>query len=373
MRPKLMKSESTAQNAVVGYGEVLLRLRSPGFERLLQTPHLDVCVGGAEMNVLASLARFGHPTRLLTTLPDHALGEAALTEIRAHGIDAGAILRRSGRMGLYFLEAGHGLRPGEIIYDRAGSAFALDDSARSWPDLLSNAGLLHLTGITPALSTHAAANNLLAAQHARRLGLKVSVDVNFRAQLWAAAPHSREALLLPLLREAHMVFASSGDLAVSLGLPLNSAPEAPIEEHARGSAVVLAPFERLSAIAFEQFERLSSVAFERLPNIDVICTCLRVGEFADQARLVAFGRTRHQSHRSTAREIPSMVDRIGSGDAFAAGILHQWLRGQSIGPALEFGLAAAALKHSVPGDVNRVTEAEVTACMDRASAAFIRR
>jgi 2-dehydro-3-deoxygluconokinase len=346
-----MTPESAAEKAVVAYGEVLLRLRSPSYERLLQTPRLDVCVGGAEMNVLASLARFGHATRLVTTLPDHALGDAALTEIRAHGIDARAILRRPGRMGLYFLEAGHGLRPGQVIYDRAGSGFALDDSPRSWPDLLSNAGLLHLTGITPALSTHAAANNLLAAQHARRLGLKVSVDVNFRAQLWAAAPHSREALLLPLLREAHIVFASSGDLAVSLGLPLNSATEAPIEEH----------------------ERLSAEAFERLPNIDVICTCLRVGEFADQARLVAVGRTRHQSHRSTAREIPSMVDRIGTGDAFAAGVLHQWLRGRPIGPSLEFGLAAAALKHSVPGDVNRVSEAEVTACMDRASAAFIRR
>ena len=351
MRPSLMTPESAAGNAVVAYGEVLLRLRSPGFERLLQTPHLDLCVGGAEMNVLASLARFGRETRLVTTVPDHALGEAALAEIRAHGIDAAAILRRPGRMGLYFLEAGHGLRPGQIIYDRAGSAFALDDSPRSWPDLLSNAGLLHLTGITPALSTHAAANNLLAAQHARRLGLKVSVDVNFRAQLWAAATQSRETLLLPLLREAQIVFASGGDLAASLGLLLNSASQAPIE----------------------QFERLSEIALDRLPNVEIICTCLRVGEFADQARLVALGRTRRESHRSAEREIPSMVDRIGTGDAFAAGVLHHWLRGRPIGPALEFGLAAAALKHRVPGDVNRVSEAEVTACMDRASAAFIRR
>ena len=346
-----MTSDPGADRAVVAYGEVLLRLRSPGYERLLQTPRLDVCVGGAELNVLASLARFGHETRLVTTLPDQALGEAALAEIRAHGVDARAILRRPGRMGLYFLEAGHGLRPGQIIYDRAGSAFALDDSPRSWPDLLADAGLLHLTGITPALSVHAAANNLLAAQHARRLGLTVSVDVNFRAQLWAAAPQSRDALLLPLLQEAQIIFASAADLAASFGQSLQPAKGTPLEEHERVSAKVL----------------------DRLPNAEIICTCLRVGEFADQARLVAIGRTRHDTYRSAEREIPSMVDRIGTGDAFAAGVLHQWHRGRPIGPALEFGLAAAALKHSVPGDVNRVSEAEVTACMDRTSAAFIRR
>jgi 2-dehydro-3-deoxygluconokinase len=349
-------TESPLRKPIVAYGEVLLRLRSPGFERLLQSPHLDICVGGAEMNVLASLARFGHETRLVTTLPDHALGEAALTEIRALGIDTGAVLRRSGRMGLYFLEAGHGLRPGQIIYDRAGSAFALDDSPRSWPHLLANAGLLHLTGITPALSTQAAAHNQSAAEHARRLGLTVSVDVNFRAQLWASAPHSREDLLLPLLRQAHIVFASSGDLAASFGLPVNPAS---------GSSVSGSPIE--------EFERVSAEAFDRLPNAELICTCLRVGKFAHQARLVAVGRTRRESHRSAEREIPAMVDRIGTGDAFAAGVLHRWLGARSIGPALEFGLAAAALKHSVPGDINRVTEAEVASCMDRDSAAFIRR
>jgi 2-dehydro-3-deoxygluconokinase len=226
--------------------------------------------------------------------------------------------------------------------------------------LLADAGVLHLTGITPALSAHAAANNLLAAQHARRLGVTVSVDVNFRAQLWAAAataspsataPESREALLLPLLREAHIIFASAADLATSFGQSLQSATGSPTEE----------------------YERVSAKSLERLPNAEIICTCLRVGEFADQARLVAIGRTRRDTYRCAEREIPSMVDRIGSGDAFAAGVLHDWLRSRALGPALEFGLAAAALKHSVPGDVNRVTEAEVAACRDRTSAAFIRR
>jgi 2-dehydro-3-deoxygluconokinase len=366
-----MPPESAAAKAVVGYGEVMLRLHSPGFERLLQTPRLDVCVGGAELNVLASLARFGHPTRFVTTLPDHDLGDAALAEIRAHGVDTAAILRRPGRMGLYFVEAGHGSRPAQIIYDRAGSAFALDDSPRSWPDLLANAGLLHLTGITPALSAHAAANNHSAAEHARRLGLTVSVDVNYRAQLWAAAAQSREAALAPLLREAHVIFASSADLAASLGLPLSPAASSGAPVNA-GASLRHAPSPAAGS-ALDEFERLSASVLEQLPNVELLCTCLRVGEFADQARLFAVGRTRRESYRSAEREIPSMVDRIGSGDAFAAGVLHHWLRSASIGPSLEFGLAAAALKHSVPGDINRVSEAEVIACRDRASASLVRR
>jgi 2-dehydro-3-deoxygluconokinase len=336
---------------IVAYGEVMLRLKSPGFERMLQSPQLEVCVGGAEMNVLASLARFGHDARLVTTLPDNALGEAALAELLALGIGTAGIHRRPGRIGLYFLESGHGLRAGQVIYDRAGSAFARDEAARPWAELLTGATLLHLTGITPALSLHAAAGSLEAAKQARRIGLTVSLDVNFRAQLWAVAPSARDAALVPLLHQADILFASCGDLTASLGLPSDPNTGSPIEE----------------------FERLSAAALGRLPELDVICTCLRLGEHADRARLIAVGRTRHELYRSAERQINSMVDRIGSGDAFAAGVLHGRMGSQSIGQSLEFGLAAAVLKHSVPGDVNRVSEAEVTACLAGASAALIRR
>jgi 2-dehydro-3-deoxygluconokinase len=340
-----------AGTTVVAHGEVLLRLKSPGFERLLQSPRLEVCVGGAEMNVLASLARFGRETRLVTTLPDHALGDEALAELRALGIGTTAIHRRPGRMGLYFIESGHGSRATQVIYDRAGSSFALDDSARSWADLLKDAALLHLTGITPALSVSAAAGNLLAAQQAHRLGVQVSVDVNFRAQLWAVAPQPREVALAPLLQLAHVLFAGAGDIAAGLGLASDSHVGSPAEE----------------------FERLSAIALERLPGLQVICTCLRSGTHAERVNLTAVGRTRQEFHRSVDREVHFIVDRIGTGDAFAAGVLHRHLGGESIGRSLEFGLAAAALKHGVPGDVNRVSEAEVNACLTGTSAALIRR
>jgi 2-dehydro-3-deoxygluconokinase len=340
-----------ASKSAVGYGEVMLRLKAPGFERLLQTPRLEVCIGGAELNVLASLSRFGHETRMITTLPDDPLGEGALGEIRALGIGSAGVSRAAGRIGLYFVESGQGARAGRVLYDRAGSAFALDGTARSWADLLAGADLLHLTGITPALSAHAAANCRVAAREARRLGVTVSLDMNFRAQLWAQSPASFEAALSPLLHEAHILFASSADLKVTLGMASGPDSSAPAEE----------------------FERVSAAALERLPDLQLLCTCVRSGEHADRAQLTAVGRSRQEYYRSAERQIHSMVDRIGTGDAFAAGVLHGHLGARPIGRALEFGLAAAVLKHSISGDVNRVNEEEVESCLRGVSAGLLRR
>jgi 2-dehydro-3-deoxygluconokinase len=340
-----------ASKSAVAYGEVLLRLKAPGFERLLQTPRLEVCVGGAEMNVLASLARFGHGTRMITTLPDDPLGDGALGEIRALGIGTAGVGRAPGRIGLYFAESGHGARAGRVLYDRARSAFALDETTQSWADLLAGADLLHLTGITPALSAHAAANCLLAAREARRLGMTVSLDMNFRAQLWAQSPASFEAALAPRLQETHILFANCADLKATLRLASNPDSGAP----------------------FEEFERLSAAALERLPELRLLCTCVRLGEHADRAQLTALGRSRQEYHRSADRRIHSMVDRIGTGDAFAAGVLHGYLEAYPTGRALEFGLAAAVLKHSISGDVNRVNREEVESCLTGASAGLLRR
>jgi 2-dehydro-3-deoxygluconokinase len=336
---------------VVAFGEVLLRLKAPGFERLLQSPQLQVYVGGAELNVLASLARFGHGTRLVSTLADNPLGDAALAEIRAYGIDASAVDRRPGRMGLYFAESGHGHRPGQVLYDRAASAFAIDRSARPWSTLLADAALLHLTGITATLSSHAASSALAGAVEARAMGKKVSVDVNYRAQLWAAAEQSREIALVPLLHQAHILFASSADLASALGLE---------QAAAQGSHV-------------ERFAALAALALDALPGLEIVCTCLRLGDLADRNELVAIGRDRSGTYASAPRTLEAIVDRIGAGDAFAAAVLHAVLSARPLGQALEFGLAAASLKHSVAGDVNRVSEAEVSAHVAGMSGALLRR
>jgi 2-dehydro-3-deoxygluconokinase len=342
-------SPRASATTVAAYGEVMLRLKPPGHERLLQSPAFEVCVGGAEMNVLASLARFGRSTRLVTSLPDDPLGDAALAEIRALGIGTSAISRRAGRMGLYFLEGGQGWRAGQVIYDRAGSAFASDTTERAWTELLADAGHLHLTGITPALSGHTASQCLEAARRARRAGITVSLDINHRAQLWAAADRAAGTTLGPLLEEIDFLFASTRDLQMILLLA-----------ESRASTE-------------EAFEDASAAALERLPHLGLICTCTRSGEHSDRVMIRALGRSRAELHRTAERQIHSIADRVGAGDAFAAGVLHRLLDGGSLAPALEFGSAAAALKHSVPGDVNRMSEAEVDACVSGAPASLMRR
>jgi 2-dehydro-3-deoxygluconokinase len=333
---------AASPTTVVAYGEVLLRLKSPGDERLLQGRVLEASVGGAELNVLASLSQFGRATRLATTLPDHSLGDAALAEIRALGIDTGAVNRRPGRLGIYFLERGQGARAGQVIYDRAGSAFAMDTSERSWPDLLSGASCLHLTGITPALSSDAAAGCLEAARAARRLGITVSLDINHRAQLWAATGNSAGAALAPLCAETTWLFANGRDMQMIL------------EED--GS-----------------FEQLSASMLQRAPQLKLVCTCSRTGHHADRIVLGATGRTRTAFCATTERQIYSVVDRVGAGDAFAAGVLHGLLGAEPLQDALEFGLAAAVLKHTVPGDINRVSKAEVLASVKGVPASLLRR
>jgi 2-dehydro-3-deoxygluconokinase len=172
---------------IVCFGELLLRLAAPGRERLLQTPRLDVRVGGAEANVAVSLAHFGHHTAMVGTVADNALGEAALGELRRHGVDIDGVLRRQGRMGLYFLATGAGHRPSEVLYDRADSAFANTGSGHyDWPAALAGAAVLHVSGVTPALGRTTADTAIAAARAARAAGAMVSFDGNYRPKLWAA-------------------------------------------------------------------------------------------------------------------------------------------------------------------------------------------
>src|SRR5690606_14615759 len=172
---------------VVCFGELLLRLAAPGRERLLQSARLEVCVGGAEANVGVALARCGHRVSIISTVADNGLGEAVVGELRRHGLDTGGVHRVPGRMGLYFLAPGAIHRPAEVLYDRAGSAFALAAAdAYDWTALLAGADWVHLSGITPALGANTAAAALAAARAARAAGAKVSFDGNFRPSLWQA-------------------------------------------------------------------------------------------------------------------------------------------------------------------------------------------
>lgn len=320
----------------VCFGELLLRLSAPDNELLLQSGSLAAHIGGAEANVAVSLAHFGHATRVVSVVPDNALGKAALGELRRHGVDTSAIQTGEGRMGVYFLTVGAGLRPSEVLYDRADSAFALAAAeAVDWSPILANASWLHVSGITPALSQNAATAALRAARAARAQGRFVSFDCNYRAKLWQRWRGDARGVLRELLAEADLVFAEERDMALILGGDYQKLP------------------------ATERFQASAADAFAMFPHLKRVATTVRTQRSVDDHDLAAKLMTREGLVTTRTYSIGRIIDRIGSGDAFAAGVLHGIETGLGDQGALDFGLAAACLKHSIPGDFNLSTLADV--------------
>lgn len=312
---------------ILCFGELLLRLSSPGHELLVQTPRLAVQVGGAEANVAIALAAFGHATGCITQVADNALGRAAVGELRRHGVDTTRVRYRPGRMGLYFLETGALQRPSEVLYDRAGSAFATADPASyDWPALLHGVDCLHLSGVTPALGPACAATAIAAARAARSAGIQVIFDGNFRATLWRAWDGDPADILGALLACADMVFADHRDIGIVLR---------------RDFSVM--PAERRERVA-------ADAAFAAFPQIRRIVSTHRQQHSVDCHDLSAQCYGREQDWHIPAQRLDGIVDRIGGGDAFAAGVLHGLFSGFDDEHSLRFGLAAACLKHSIPGD-----------------------
>nr|WP_298149547.1 sugar kinase [uncultured Pseudoxanthomonas sp.] len=326
---------------IVCFGELLLRLGAPGRQMLLQSPVLEVHVGGAEANVAVSLARFGHDARMVGVVADNALGEAALGELRRHRVDTRGVQQAVGRMGLYFLTPGAIQRPSEVLYDRADSAFArAGGGTHDWPALLAGADWLHVSGVTPALGQRAADGVLSAVRAARAAGTKVSFDGNFRPKLWQAWGGDAPTILRGLMAEADLLFASHRDLQVVLGLEFPQAT--PQERFAAGAAA----------------------AFQAFPHLRQMAATVRVQRSVDHHVISAITALRDGAlHTTAARDVSPIVDRIGTGDAFAAGVLHGGLAGLSAQDALDFGVAAACLKHSLPGDFNLVGAADIHALL----------
>ena len=320
---------------IICFGELLLRMSARPGEMLLQAPHLHACIGGAEANVAVSLAHFGHDVSLVSALPANALGCAARDAVRAHGVDTQAIRFAPGRMGLYFLTPGAVLRPSEIIYDRAGSAFSLTDpAAYDWPALLEGASWLHVSGVSPAVGEGAAQAVLAAMRAARAMGLQVAFDGNYRASLWARQGKDGAHVLYQLMQHADLAFADQRDFDLLLGRP------------------ELASGPRAGAMA---------AAFDAFPNLARIAATTRSQVSAERQRVVAALRALAGAIAARVVELHNIVERIGTGDAFAAGVLHGLLRGWTDARALDFALAAAAVKHSIAGDFNLASEAQVEA------------
>lgn len=296
---------------------------------LLQTGGLEAHVGGAEANVAVSLSRLGHKAAIVTSLPDNALGHACAGELRRHGVATDEIRFRDARMGLYFLTHGAGQRPAEVLYDRAQSAFATAPATTyDWGVLLKDTQWLHVSGITPAVSAEGAEAALQAVRAARAANVKVSFDCNFRARLWGTRAPQAPKILSDLCQYADLVFGDDRDIAFMIGF---SAGDATATEKRRKAA----------AAAFGSFESLQWIAYTE-----------RTRHSVDSQELSGTLHTAAEVFTTRPYPLQGIVDRIGAGDAFAAGILHGLLTGMSPQASVDFATAAGCLKHTIPGDFN---------------------
>lgn len=351
-------------NTVVGFGEIMARLAAPAHLRLRQCRELEVTYAGAEASVVASVCNLGGQGRYVTALPPHALGEATLDSLRAVGIDTRFVVRSEvGRLGLYFLETGANQRPSNVIYDRADSAVAIAGAdTYDWTGAFEGADWLHLSGITPALSRRAAEATRVAAQKASAAGLTVSCDLNFRKKLWqwdtaCSARELAERTMREILPHVHVVIANEADCADVLGI------------HAGDTDV------EAGALRIDRYPEVARRVRQQFPQLERVAITLRESLSATHNN---WGAMLYDAPTDTAHfapldpagtyapyEIRSMVDRVGGGDSFAGGLIFALSTPALAEPdtALRFAVAASCLKHSIKGDFNYSTRAEVEALM----------
>lgn len=324
----------------VCFGEIMLRLSPPGFERFLQTSQLVATFGGGEANVAVSLAAFGCDSYYVTKLPTHAIGEAALKALRAEGVRTEHILRGGDRIGVYYAESSASQRGSQVIYDRARSAIAeMKPGTVNWGPILEGARWFHCTGITPALGDDAAACTKEALQAAKAAGATVSMDLNFRKKLWTEK--KAQSVMRPLMEYVNVVIANEEDIQSVLGFEVHGTDvttgELNLEAYKATAAEVADTFDcALIAITLRESHSASDNGWS---------ACIyekATGEFQ---------RSQHYDVR--------LVDRIGGGDSFAGGLIYGLVSGKSPIDALRFAVAASALKQTIPGDFNRVTVDEV--------------
>jgi len=339
---------------VATFGEIMLRLSPPGKELLFQTPRLEPFFGGGEANVAVSLAVLGHDARYVSAVPANDVGEAALRELRRWGVDTRSVLRRGRRLGLYFAEPGANQRASKVTYDREGSAISeAKPGDFDWGAVLAGAGWFHVTGITPALSASAAALTLEAVRAARAKKITVSVDLNYRAKLWNYGRSAPE-VMREVVKQADLVLGNEEDCQKALGL---EGPGTPGSDRS----------------AAADFERLTELVMAEYPNLTCVALTLRASRGADDNGWSAVMRTRGRFLAGPSYDIRAIVDRIGAGDAFAAGLIHGLAAGWPDDETLAFAVAASCLKHSIPGDFNLAAEKEIRALMAGEAGGRIRR
>ena len=323
---------------VVTLGEIMLRLAPAGQYRFVQADEFDVIYGGGEANVAVSCANYGHDAYFVTKLPTHEIGQAAINSLRRYGVNTNFIARGGERVGIYYAETGASMRPSKVIYDRAHSSISeANPEDFDFDAIMEGADWFHWSGITPAISDKAAELTRLACEAAKRHGVTVSVDLNFRKKLWTS--EKAISIMKPLMKYVDVCIGNEEDAELCLGFK----PDANVEAGETGAAGYHKIFEQMA----KEFD------------FKYVISTLRESFSATHNGWKALIYNGKEFYESKRYDINPIIDRIGGGDSFSGGIIHGLLTKKTQGEALEFAVAASALKHTINGDFNLVSEAEV--------------
>ena len=331
---------------VVTFGEIMLRLVPPNLERPLQSGMFVATFGGGEANVAVSTANYRLPTSYVTVLPEkHPVADGCIAELRRFGIDTSHIVRGPGRMGIYFLEPGANQRPSKVTYDRDNAAVAIaKPGVIDWNAVFADATWFHITGITPALSQSAADLSIEAVKTAREKGVTISCDFNYRKNLWKYGKTAQE-VMTELVKYVDVGIANEEDCQMSLGITIDVDVES-------------------GELDVEKYKALSDKVLAAFPRMKVLAITLRESVSASHNGWSGVLNDRENFHHSRKYQITHIVDRVGGGDSFSGGLIYGLnAYADDHANALEFAVAASCLKHSIPGDFNRFTAAEVEGLM----------
>ena len=325
---------------IVTFGEIMLRLKSPGFERLLQSPFLEAIFGGGEANVAISLKNFGFDVAFCTALPKNALGDACEGELKKWGVDTSLIVRGEGRMGIYYLENGANQRPSIVVYDRSYSAISLAKPGDiDWEKVFNGTDWFHITGITPAISKSAMELSFEAVKKAKEKGVTISCDFNFRKKLWKYGKAATD-VMPELVKYVDYGIANEEDCQKALGIEVDVEVES-------------------GKLDTEKYKTLGDKVLKAFPGLKAMAITLRESTSANVNGWSGCLNDRENFYLSKKYEIRDIVDRVGGGDSFVAGLIYGLNTYDSKQEALEFAVAASCLTHSILGDFNRVSIAEV--------------
>lgn len=319
----------------------MLRLSTPGNTRFVQVDNFDACYGGGEANVAVSLANYGHDAYYVTKLPKHEIGQAAVNALRRYGVHTDYIVRGGERVGIYYLESGASMRPSKVIYDRADSAIAKADvSEFDFDSIMEGKDWFHWSGITPAISAKGAALTKAACIAAKKHGVTVSCDLNYRKKLWT--PEEAQAVMKDLMQYVDVCIGNEEDAEKCLGFKPEGSEVSSGKLNVEGYKTIFAQMK-------EQF------------GFKTVCTTLRESHSASDNGWSALIYNGEEFYQSKHYEITPIIDRVGGGDSFSGGLIHGLLTKPTQAEALEFAVAASALKHTINGDFNCVSAEEVEA------------